>query len=102
MNTSFVDFLAVDGAGNIYVADFYFSTIRKGFPAPIVLNSGFTGDQFRFDLIGPMGHLVVIDSSTDLVNWLPTWTNILDAGALSFSDPTSGISSNRFYRAQVR
>ena len=26
--------VAVDSAGNIYVADFYFNTIRKGFPAP--------------------------------------------------------------------
>ncbi len=92
--------LAVDGAGNLYVADFYFNTIRKGFPAPRILNAGFIGGQFSFDLTGPTGHLVVVEASTDLVNWLPVWTNTL-AGPLNFSDPQSGIYSNRFYRAHL-
>lgn len=93
--------VAVDSAGNLYVADFYFNTIRKGFPATTILNSGFNLGQFRFDLTGPTGHLLVIEASTDLVNWLPLWTNTFGGSALSFSDPKSGISSIRFYRAHV-
>ena len=92
--------VAVDSAGNLYVADFYFNTIRKGYPPPKILNSGFTGAQFGFDLTGPTGKSVVIDASADLVNWLPLLTNTF-AGALNFSDPQSGAYSSRFYRAHL-
>ncbi len=93
--------VAVDGDGNVYVADFYYNTIRKGFPAPMILNSRFNVGQFSFDLTGPVGYSVVVEASTDLVNWLPIWTNIFGAGALDFGDPQSGISSNRFYRTHL-
>jgi len=35
--------VAVDNAGNLYVADFYFNAIRKGFPPPTILNLVFAG-----------------------------------------------------------
>ena len=92
--------LAVDSAGNLYVADFYFNTIRKGYPPPKIFNSGFAGGQFGFNLTGPSGKLVIVEGSADLQNWLPLWTNTF-AGDLSFSDQQSGASSNRFYRARV-
>jgi len=92
--------LAVDGDGTIYVADFYFNTIRKGFPR--ILNHGFHASQFSLDLTGPTGHSVVVEASSDLVNWLPVWTNTFDAGALNFSDPQGGILPNRFYRSRVQ
>jgi sugar lactone lactonase YvrE len=95
------DGVAVDSAGNLYVADFYFNTIRKGFPAPRILNSVFIGGQFIFDLTGPPGHSVIVEASSDLVSWLPIWTNIFGAGALNFSDPQSGIYSDRFYRTRL-
>src|SRR5207247_285476 len=92
--------VAVDGADSVYVADTFNNTIRKGFPARMILDSCFSGDQFRFDLTGPTGHFVVAEVSTDLVNWLPIWTNTF-AGTLSFSVPQSGLYSIRFYRARV-
>jgi len=61
--------VAVDNAGNIYVADFYFNTIRKGYPPPKIFNFGFIGGQFRFDLTGPTGQVVVVETSPDLVSW---------------------------------
>ena len=61
---------------------------------------GAQGGQFGFDLTGPPGKLVVVEASTDLVSWLPIWTNTF-AGALHFSDAQSGISSDRFYRASL-
>jgi sugar lactone lactonase YvrE len=90
--------LAVDGDGNVYVADFYFNTIRKGYPAPMLLNAGFNLGQLSFNLTGPAGHLVTVEASSDLVTWLPVWTNTL-VGPLNFSEPA--ISSNRFYRARI-
>lgn len=92
--------VAVDSAGNLYVADFYFNTIRKGFPAPRILNSGVVAGRFGFDLTGPTGRSVVIEASTELVNWLPVWTNTFE-GPLNFIDPQSGISPNRFYRTRL-
>ncbi len=99
--------VAVDSAGNVYVADTQNNTIRKGYPtnvpAGIVTlgpDFGFSGGQFGFNLTGPAGQLVVVEASTDLVSWLPLWTNTF-AGALNFSDPQSGVYSNRFYRART-
>jgi hypothetical protein len=37
--------VAVDSAGNVNVADFCLRTIRKGFPALMIANSGFSGGQ---------------------------------------------------------
>ena len=92
--------LAVDGDGNIYVADFYFNTIRKGFPALRILDSTFNLGQFGFNLTGPPGQSVVVEASPDLLNWLPVWTNTFGGGQ-TFHDPQSGVSRNRFYRARL-
>jgi hypothetical protein len=92
--------VAVDIAGNLYVADFYFNTIRKGYPPPRLSNSGFAAGQFRFDLTGPPGQSVIVETSSDLLSWLPIWTNT-SAGTFGFSDPQTGVSSKRFYRARL-
>ncbi len=97
--------VAVDTAGNVYVAEIYNNTIRKGYleHAVIVTSGpgfGFNGGQFGFILTGPQGQLVVVEASTDLVSWRPLWTNTF-SGALNFSDPQSRVYSNRFYRART-
>jgi hypothetical protein len=98
--------VVVDSAGNLYVPDYGNHTIRKGSP-PLVMTSGpgfgFNRGQFDFTLTGPSGQSVVVESSTDLVNWLPLWTNNLTFPAtLTFSDSLSGVDPNRFYRAFAR
>ena len=82
------------------------NTIRKGYPenvpAVIVTSAsgfGFNGGQFGFNLTGPAGRLVVVEASTDLLNWQPIWTNTF-AGSLNFIDPLSGVSK-RFYRTHL-
>jgi len=95
--------VAVDGSGNVYVADTYNYTIRKGQPALVILASapghGFSGGQFGFDLMGPAGKLVIVEISTNLANWRPVWTNTFGLGTLPYSDPQSGLNAQRFYRA---
>ena len=59
---------------------------------------GFSGGLFGVFLAGPAGQLVVVEASSDLMSWLPVWSNTF-AGALNFADPQSGAFSNRFYRA---
>jgi hypothetical protein len=98
--------VAVDRAGNLYVADVNNEDIRKGYPALAIISSapgfGFNGGQFGFALSGPSGQLVAVDASTDLLNWLPLWTNTLTfPAALTFSDPQSGVHPVRFYRARL-
>ena len=57
-------------------------------------------------LTGPAGQLAVVEASSDLVNWLHVWTNTFGTNAISdilnFSDPQSGVYSNRFYRAHTQ
>lgn len=97
-------YVVVDPAGNLYVPDFGNYTIRKGYP-PLVMTSsgpglGSNGGPFAFTLTGPSGQSVVVESSSDLVNWLPIWTNTLTfPEALTFRDPQNSVDLNRFYRA---
>ncbi len=97
-------YVVVDTAGNLYAPDFGNFTIRKGYPPLVVTSSGpgfgSNGGPFGFTLTGPTGQSVVVESSSDLVNWLPRWTNTLTfPAALTFRDPQSGVYPNRFYRA---
>ena len=83
----------MDSTGNVYVADSGNNTIRKGYPALTIPSSGssygFNSGNFGFSLTGGLaGKSVVVEGSTDLVSWLPLWTNTL-TGPLDFSDPQS-------------
>jgi hypothetical protein len=108
---AYAEGVAVDGAGNVYAADTQNDTIRKGQPenAPAIISTsspqlGFTNGQFGFQLTGPAGQLVVVEISTDLVSWLPVWTNTFpgigtNLSALTFTDPQSATFPHSFYRA---
>jgi uncharacterized delta-60 repeat protein len=64
---------------------------------------GFGANGFGFDLSGTAGQVVVVECSTNLVNWLPLRTNTLGAGPWYFSDPAAkskGIG-HKFYRGRV-
>ena len=100
--------VAVDSAGNLFVADVGNNAIRRGFPAngtPVILTYGaglaFGNGLFGFNLAAAAGQPVVVDASTDLVTWLSIWTNTVGPGVLPFSDPQSGAYLNRFYRAHL-
>jgi hypothetical protein len=91
--------LAVDVDGNVYVADFYFNTVRKGSPSLMILSPRIFADTFTYNLTGALGQTVIIEASNDLLSWLAIRTNFVsDEG--SFHDQT-GIVSKQFYRARL-
>jgi hypothetical protein len=65
-------------------------------------NFGFRSNAFGFDLSGNLGQTVVIERSTDLLNWLPITTGAFGSQPLYFSDPTSSNSPSRFYRGRIQ
>jgi sugar lactone lactonase YvrE len=97
--------VAVDAVGVLYVADYYFSTLRKGTATLALVSPAaiFRGNiqQFDFTLVGPVTQSVVIEASTNLTEWIPISTNALTA-PVHFSDPIGAILRNRFYRAHSR
>jgi hypothetical protein len=93
--------VVVDSSGNLFVADGSNNTIRKGYPELIIANWTSFAPSLSFSIIGPGGQTVVVDASTDLVSWLPIWTNTLTFPApVRFTDPATSANSSRFYRAQ--
>jgi hypothetical protein len=64
---------------------------------------GIVSNHFGFQLSGPSNLVAVVESSTNLANWLPLATNRLNGSPQSFIDPASAkISRMRFYRARLQ
>jgi hypothetical protein len=64
--------------------------------------SGQKNKSFGFSFSGPAGLTVVIEASTNLVDWVPTQTNVLSAEPMPFVDPNSPALSQRFYRLRLQ
>jgi hypothetical protein len=98
--------VAVDSAGNVYVADVYNSTIRKGFPAssvpaPNLEPPSLSAGQFGFGITGLPNLAVNIESSADLSSWQLVGTSILEGGTNFFVSPAQ-TQGAQFYRGHVR
>jgi streptogramin lyase len=100
--------IAVDRVGNLYVSDGFNFRIRRGFPAnatPTIVTyaavHGFSGGQFSFQIAGPAGAWVVVESSSDISGWRPVSTKLIGAGSLPITDPLAASSTARFYRARL-
>jgi uncharacterized delta-60 repeat protein len=59
---------------------------------------GFQANQFGFNISGTIGQSVVIEASTNLVNWTSLTNFILGSGPFFFSDPNASEFPTRFYR----
>jgi hypothetical protein len=85
---------------------FYRARVYEGsLPPPAILKldnlPGFVDGAFAFAAAGVSGQSVVIDASTNLVNWIPLHTNTLVGTGFRFSDP-GPLPPTRFYRVRVR
>jgi hypothetical protein len=67
-----------------------------------LLNFSVVSNQAAFNITGQSNQVVVVESSTDLVNWSPLATNRLNGHPFPFTDTTPATIPQRFYRAQAQ
>ncbi len=78
---------------------------RPRTPPVIVTGDGVFGlvtNRFGFNITGSPGQDVVVEASTNLLQWFPLQTNTLGSSPLYFSDPGWRQNPCRFYRARLR
>jgi sugar lactone lactonase YvrE len=62
---------------------------------------GIVSNQFGFNLGGAFGQTIVVDGSTNLVDWLPLGTSTMSGSLIYFTDPTWTNFPSHFYRARL-
>jgi BspA type Leucine rich repeat region (6 copies) len=78
-------------------------TVMLGAPAPQIGGGGSVGVQFgnfSFTIAGVTNQTVVVEASTNLVDWQPVWTNTLSGASATFADFQWTNYPARFYRAR--
>ncbi len=75
-------------------------TVMLGAPAPQIASGsiGVPSGIFGFTLTGVTHQTVMVEASTNLVNWQPVWTNTLSGTATNFTDAQWTNYPARFYR----
>jgi uncharacterized delta-60 repeat protein len=73
---------------------------------PIILvkdgNFGVRSNGFGFNVCGTLGQIVVLEASSNFVDWLGLATNSLVTNPFYFSDPNSQSLAERYYRLRVQ
>jgi len=62
---------------------------------------GFQSNSFGFNVSGAFGAAMVVDGSSNLVDWVPLSTNIVSGNPVYFSDSASTNFPARYYRARL-
>ena len=83
-------------------------TFMLGAPSPQIGSSNGGGGgstsvqsgQFSFNIAGVMNQTIIVEASTNLINWQPIWTNTLSGTNITFTDPQWTNYPNRYFRAR--
>ncbi len=97
--------VVANGLGSVTSAVAVLTVTVASTPPQIITSDGFFGfltNQFGFNVSGTTGQSIVVDGSTDLVNWTPLCTNAAGGNPFYFCDPCWTNFPGRFYRARVQ
>ena len=61
---------------------------------------GMAAGQFNFNVTGGSNQTIIVEASTNMVNWQPVWTNTLSGTNATFTDPQAANYRSRFYRVR--
>lgn len=76
-------------------------TKMLGAPAPqIGGNVRVQAGQFGFTLTGVANQTIIVEASTNLLNWQPVWTNTLSGTSTNFTDAQWSNYPCQYYRAR--
>jgi len=64
--------------------------------------SKMSSNGFNVQFSGPTGSNLVIEASSDMINWSPVYTNVLTGGSISYTDAAAKSVSRRYYRAKLK
>lgn len=81
----------------------YYAMARLGASAPQIGGTNSVGIQsgnFGFTITGVKNQTIVVEASTNLVDWQPVWTNTLSGTFTYFDDSQWSNFQWRFYRAK--
>ena len=97
--------IAVDSAGNLYVAEYWEGRIRKGWPAeaprlgkPVASLDG----SVQLTLTGGAGSRYTLQSSSNLVDWVSLSECVSTNDTMTLTAPAATGSAVRFYRAVLQ
>jgi uncharacterized delta-60 repeat protein len=98
-------FLFADANSGAFPRRFYRARLYQGPLPPPAIGVGNDGPRFQtngfgFSLAGVAGTTVIVEASTNLLNWAGLATNTLSGGPVYFTDPASTHFPRRFYRAR--
>jgi BspA type Leucine rich repeat region (6 copies) len=76
------------------------ATVELGAPPQIGGGIGIQSGNFGFTITGVSNQTVIVEASTNLLNWQPIWTNTLSSTSTNFTDAQWTNYPQRFYHVQ--
>ncbi len=96
IGTIVVTNLAYDSCGNSANATFTI-TVRPP-PTPLNLAASILTNAFTMTIAGATGQVFVVQTSSNLADWVPLFTNSLLGNSTNFTDASALTNDSRFYR----
>jgi len=76
-------------------------SLTPGQQAPLLLASHFQAGRFAFTISGSVGQSIIVESSTNLRQWVSLQTNTLSDFRQDFADPGNTGNPSRYYRLRL-
>ena len=76
-------------------------TVDPSRQAPVLLAARVQNEQLRFTIAGYPGQVVIVQASTNLLNWESVVTNHLTSATIDFTDASGTAVPQRYYRAML-